>query len=49
MARCATQKPMKMVGCSRFSVRCFGNLKVELQADFRVGTEHTIDTNSVCL
>jgi len=35
MALCATQKSMKMVGCSPFSVRCFGNLKVELQTDFR--------------
>jgi len=36
MARCAARKSVKMVGCSRFSVRCFGNLKVEHQTDFRV-------------
>jgi len=35
MVRCATQKGMKKVRCSRFSVVPFSNLKVEHRTDFR--------------
>jgi len=35
MARCATQKEIKSVWSSRFSVRYHHNLKVELQTAFR--------------